>query len=193
MHHLHYNHWADFRLYNSSWVCWDETINRVLQLCLLSVLLLSCFITHDSTNFISPLFIQYLIYQPNQYSWNCLWPSFFQTDAFFSRDVPFSMIYFPLFANLNALGRGSGGSHADVQAQAPFWQSFVAGCSAGSVAAVAVTPLDGQSVRGFKCKDIKKQMCPSPINNSIIKVTVIKYKQQFQSLKMRFCEDVVNT
>ncbi|XP_028264048.1 mitochondrial glutamate carrier 1 [Parambassis ranga] len=56
------------------------------------------------------------------------------------RDVPFSMIYFPLFANLNALGRT--GSQGDVQAQAPFWQSFVAGCSAGSVAAVAVTPLD---------------------------------------------------
>uniref|UniRef100_A0A3Q4HFT3 Mitochondrial glutamate carrier 2 n=1 Tax=Neolamprologus brichardi TaxID=32507 RepID=A0A3Q4HFT3_NEOBR len=58
------------------------------------------------------------------------------------RDVPFSMIYFPLFANLNALGRESAGGQADVQARAPFWQSFVAGCSAGSVAAVAVTPLD---------------------------------------------------
>ncbi|XP_075875295.1 mitochondrial glutamate carrier 1 [Nelusetta ayraudi] len=55
------------------------------------------------------------------------------------RDVPFSMIYFPLFANLNALGREGG---SNVQAQAPLWQSFVAGCSAGSVAAVAVTPLD---------------------------------------------------
>ncbi|KAM4733388.1 mitochondrial glutamate carrier 1 isoform 2-T5 [Anableps anableps] len=58
------------------------------------------------------------------------------------RDVPFSMIYFPLFANLNALGRQRAEGQADVQAQAPFWQSFVAGCSAGSVAAVAVTPLD---------------------------------------------------
>lgn len=57
------------------------------------------------------------------------------------RDVPFSMIYFPLFANLNALGREGG---SNVQAQAPLWQSFVAGCSAGSVAAVAVTPLDGE-------------------------------------------------
>ncbi|XP_075938193.1 mitochondrial glutamate carrier 1 [Anarhichas minor] len=55
------------------------------------------------------------------------------------RDVPFSMIYFPLFANLNALGREKVG---DVQARAPFWQSFMAGCGAGSVAAVAVTPLD---------------------------------------------------
>lgn len=63
---------------------------------------------------------------------------------FLCRDVPFSMIYFPLFANLNALGREGAGGQADVQAQAPFWQSFVAGCSAGSVAAVAVTPLDGE-------------------------------------------------
>ncbi|KAL7403041.1 hypothetical protein ABVT39_023558 [Epinephelus coioides] len=55
------------------------------------------------------------------------------------RDVPFSMIYFPLFANLNALGLEKVG---DVQARAPFWQSFLAGCTAGSVAAVAVTPLD---------------------------------------------------
>uniref|UniRef100_A0A3B3Z8J9 Mitochondrial glutamate carrier 2 n=1 Tax=Periophthalmus magnuspinnatus TaxID=409849 RepID=A0A3B3Z8J9_9GOBI len=55
------------------------------------------------------------------------------------RDVPFSMIYFPLFANLNAIGRQS---HSDVQDRAPFWQSFVAGCMAGSIAAVAVTPLD---------------------------------------------------
>uniref|UniRef100_A0A8C5GAI8 Mitochondrial glutamate carrier 2 n=1 Tax=Gouania willdenowi TaxID=441366 RepID=A0A8C5GAI8_GOUWI len=54
------------------------------------------------------------------------------------RDVPFSMIYFPLFANLNTLGR----ERTNMQAKAPFWQSFGAGCTAGSVAAVAVTPLD---------------------------------------------------
>ncbi|KAM3870637.1 mitochondrial glutamate carrier 1 [Diretmus argenteus] len=60
------------------------------------------------------------------------------------RDVPFSMIYFPLFANLNSLGqRGAGpGCQGDVQRRAPFLQSFMAGCAAGSVAAVAVTPLD---------------------------------------------------
>ncbi|XP_029008746.1 mitochondrial glutamate carrier 1 isoform X2 [Betta splendens] len=58
------------------------------------------------------------------------------------RDVPFSMIYFPLFANLNTLGRERAGGQVDVQARSPFWQSFVAGCTAGSVAAVAVTPLD---------------------------------------------------
>lgn len=51
------------------------------------------------------------------------------------------MIYFPLFANLNALGQEGVGN---IQAQAPLWQSFLAGCTAGSVAAVAVTPLDGE-------------------------------------------------
>lgn len=59
------------------------------------------------------------------------------------RDVPFSMIYFPLFANLNAVGRTED-RHSNPQERAPFLQSFVAGCTAGSVAAVAVTPLDGE-------------------------------------------------
>lgn len=63
------------------------------------------------------------------------------------RDVPFSMIYFPLFANLNALGRERTSSHSDVQSRAPFWQSFMAGCTAGSIAAVAVTPLDGKCLQ----------------------------------------------
>ena len=58
------------------------------------------------------------------------------------------MIYFPMFANLNALGRGGPSSHGDLQERAPFLQSFTAGCTAGSVAAVAVTPLDGERDRG---------------------------------------------
>uniref|UniRef100_A0A8B9J3Z4 Mitochondrial glutamate carrier 1 n=1 Tax=Astyanax mexicanus TaxID=7994 RepID=A0A8B9J3Z4_ASTMX len=52
------------------------------------------------------------------------------------RDVPFSIIYFPLFANLNNLGkRGAEGP-------APFYVSFASGCIAGSTAAVAVNPVD---------------------------------------------------
>ncbi|XP_067256421.1 mitochondrial glutamate carrier 1 [Chanodichthys erythropterus] len=52
------------------------------------------------------------------------------------RDVPFSIIYFPLFANLNSLGRrNSDGS-------APFYISFLSGCLAGCTAAVAVNPVD---------------------------------------------------
>ncbi|KAL4681697.1 hypothetical protein H8959_007174 [Pygathrix nigripes] len=52
------------------------------------------------------------------------------------RDIPFSIIYFPLFANLNNLGFN------ELAGKASFAHSFVSGCVAGSVAAVAVTPLD---------------------------------------------------
>uniref|UniRef100_A0A8C2GQB7 Mitochondrial glutamate carrier 1 n=1 Tax=Cyprinus carpio TaxID=7962 RepID=A0A8C2GQB7_CYPCA len=52
------------------------------------------------------------------------------------RDVPFSIIYFPLFANLNDLGKRG------VDGPAPFYVSFISGCMAGSTAAVAVNPVD---------------------------------------------------
>lgn len=58
------------------------------------------------------------------------------TGATALRDVTFSVIYFPLFANLNALGpkREDGSS--------VFWCSFLSGCVAGSTAALAVNPFD---------------------------------------------------
>ncbi|XP_075052436.1 mitochondrial glutamate carrier 1-like isoform X2 [Mixophyes fleayi] len=52
------------------------------------------------------------------------------------RDVPFSIIYFPLFSNIHKLGQSSPGD------KAPFLHSFIAGCIAGSTAAVAVNPCD---------------------------------------------------
>ncbi|XP_077084177.1 mitochondrial glutamate carrier 1 [Siphateles boraxobius] len=52
------------------------------------------------------------------------------------RDVPFSIIYFPLFANLNSLGR------RNTDGSAPFYISFLSGCLAGCTAAVAVNPVD---------------------------------------------------
>ncbi|XP_071466382.1 mitochondrial glutamate carrier 2 isoform X2 [Marmota flaviventris] len=52
------------------------------------------------------------------------------------RDIPFSIIYFPMFANLNKLG-----VH-ELTGKASFAHSFMSGCIAGSLAAVAVTPLD---------------------------------------------------
>uniref|UniRef100_A0A8C5LP82 Mitochondrial glutamate carrier 1 n=1 Tax=Leptobrachium leishanense TaxID=445787 RepID=A0A8C5LP82_9ANUR len=52
------------------------------------------------------------------------------------RDVPFSVIYFPLFSNLNKLGKSSPDDRA------PFLHSFFAGCIAGSTAAVSVNPCD---------------------------------------------------
>lgn len=55
------------------------------------------------------------------------------------RDVPFSMVYFPLFAHLNRLGQPSRDESA------PFYWAFLSGCLAGSTAAVAVNPCDGES------------------------------------------------
>ncbi|CAB1450812.1 unnamed protein product [Pleuronectes platessa] len=52
------------------------------------------------------------------------------------RDVPFSMVYFPLFANLNRLGKPS------PEASSPFYWAFFSGCAAGSTAAVFVNPCD---------------------------------------------------
>ncbi|XP_013147628.1 PREDICTED: mitochondrial glutamate carrier 1-like [Papilio polytes] len=51
------------------------------------------------------------------------------------RDISFSIIYFPMFAILNDMGAKDG------QAP-PFWWSFLAGCTAGSTAALAVNPMD---------------------------------------------------
>ncbi|KAM4613115.1 solute carrier family 25 member 55a isoform 1-T2 [Polymixia lowei] len=52
------------------------------------------------------------------------------------RDVPFSVLYFPLFANLNRLGK------PNQEESAPFYWAFLSGCVAGSTAAVAVNPCD---------------------------------------------------
>merc|ERR1711974_160424 len=60
------------------------------------------------------------------------------TSATMLRDVSFSVVYFPLFANLNALGpkRHPGSS------ESVFWWSFISGCSAGSISALFVNPAD---------------------------------------------------
>ncbi|CAH2054427.1 unnamed protein product, partial [Iphiclides podalirius] len=52
-----------------------------------------------------------------------------------ARDISFSIVYFPLFATLNNIGP-SGPSGP------PFWWSFIAGCAAGSTAALVVNPMD---------------------------------------------------
>ncbi|XP_045884412.1 solute carrier family 25 member 55a isoform X2 [Micropterus dolomieu] len=52
------------------------------------------------------------------------------------RDVPFSVVYFPLFANLNSLGKPR------PEESSPFYWAFFSGCVAGSTAAVAVNPCD---------------------------------------------------
>ncbi|RUS71013.1 hypothetical protein EGW08_021225 [Elysia chlorotica] len=53
------------------------------------------------------------------------------------RDIFFSAIYFPLFANLNKLGKRREGSD-----QAVFYHSFLSGCLAGCTASFMVNPFD---------------------------------------------------
>ncbi|XP_066264837.1 mitochondrial glutamate carrier 1-like isoform X3 [Branchiostoma lanceolatum] len=52
------------------------------------------------------------------------------------RDIPFSMIYFPLFAHLNHLGKSEGSPTS------PFYWSFSSGCLAGCISSVMVNPMD---------------------------------------------------
>ena len=60
------------------------------------------------------------------------------TGATMLRDVSFSIVYFPLFANLNGMGpKKNPGSTESV-----FWWSFISGCAAGSIAALCVNPAD---------------------------------------------------
>ncbi|CAH8533210.1 unnamed protein product [Schistosoma turkestanicum] len=58
--------------------------------------------------------------------------------ATFLRDVSFSMIYFPLFANLNALGP----RRSPTSVEAVFYWSFLSGFLSGTIAAFIATPLD---------------------------------------------------
>ncbi|CAG0903281.1 unnamed protein product [Cyprideis torosa] len=64
------------------------------------------------------------------------------TKATAFRDVSFSIIYFPAFATLNSVGPRKEGFSALDDGGAVFWWSFIAGMVAGSVASLAVTPLD---------------------------------------------------
>lgn len=65
------------------------------------------------------------------------------------RDVPFSFIFFPLFATLKSLTKGEGQVHPSFDRV--FLSSLVSGC----VAAFAVTPMDGKHVsfirNSFQC------------------------------------------
>jgi len=54
------------------------------------------------------------------------------------RDVSFSIVYFPLFANLNKMGP----RRSPDSTEAVFWWSFLAGMTAGSVSACVVNPFD---------------------------------------------------
>lgn len=55
------------------------------------------------------------------------------------RDIPFSMIYFPLFAHFNAMGLQTVND-----TRSPFFVTLLAGMAAGATAAVSVNPMDGK-------------------------------------------------
>ena len=62
-----------------------------------------------------------------------------------SRDVPFSMIFFQLFAHLKNLFLDSKCKGVDSNGVYEFPRIFAAGLAAGTIGAFLVTPMDGKS------------------------------------------------
>lgn len=83
------------------------------------------------------------------------------------RDVTFSLIYFPLFANLNKLGpkRSNG--------ESVFWVSLISGCFSGAVSALAVNPIDVVKTRIQLLKNVEGQSY-----NGIVDAFVKIYKNE---------------
>ncbi|XP_046890574.1 mitochondrial glutamate carrier 1 [Hypomesus transpacificus] len=99
------------------------------------------------------------------------------------RDVPFSIIYFPLFANLNNLGkRGAEGP-------APFYVSFISGCLAGSTAAVAVNPVDVIKTRLQSLNRGSTEEAYSGVSDCISKI--LKNEGPSAFLKGAYCRALV--
>lgn len=87
------------------------------------------------------------------------------TGATMLRDVSFSVVYFPLFARLNALGpRKNDGS-----GEAVFWCSFLSGCVSGSFAALAVNPFDVVKTRLQAITKVEGQPKYSGIVDTFVK------------------------
>jgi solute carrier family 25 glutamate transporter 18/22 len=101
------------------------------------------------------------------------------------RDVSFSIVYFPLFATLNALGpRKCVGSD-----EAVFWCSFLSGCAAGSFAALAVNPFDVVKTRLQALTKAEGERVYSGITDAIIKT--MKYEGPLAFFKGGACRMIV--
>ncbi|XP_042901670.1 mitochondrial glutamate carrier 1 isoform X2 [Parasteatoda tepidariorum] len=97
------------------------------------------------------------------------------TAATMLRDVTFSMVYFPLFAHLNALGPRK----KDGSGEAVFWTSFLAGCGAGSTAAFTVNPFDVIKTRLQLLKKASGEMTYSGIPDAFGKILKNEGPQAF--------------
>jgi len=86
------------------------------------------------------------------------------TAATMLRDVTFSVVYFPLFARLNALGPRKPGSD-----EAVFWCSFLSGCASGSIAALCVNPFDVVKTRLQAVTKVEGQPQYSGIADTFVK------------------------
>lgn len=84
--------------------------------------------------------------------------------ATLARDVPFSILYFPLFARLNSLGYAPGTEKASFQ------HSFVAGCAAACAASVCVNPIDVVKTRIQTLKQAEGEQTYSGIRDCFIKI-----------------------
>uniref|UniRef100_T1J5G8 L-lactate dehydrogenase n=1 Tax=Strigamia maritima TaxID=126957 RepID=T1J5G8_STRMM len=91
------------------------------------------------------------------------------TGATMLRDVSFSVIYFPLFANLNSKGPRRPGSEESV-----FWYCFASGCGAAAFAAGAVTPMDVVKTRLQVLKRAKGEASYSGILDAFMRI----YKEE---------------
>lgn len=106
----------------------------------------------------------------------------------FVRDVPFSVVYFPLFANLNRLGKPGPGESS------PFYWAFLSGCAAGSTAAVVVNPCDGKYQTHCEAwnwnisKSLLMSLLPPPSGKD--EATVIEQRIQWGGLQWSYwlCE-----
>ncbi|VDP34545.1 unnamed protein product [Schistosoma mattheei] len=100
--------------------------------------------------------------------------------ATFLRDVSFSMIYFPLFANFNALGpRRSPNS-----VEAVFYWSFLSGFLSGTIAAFSVTPFDGSP----ECQWIRvreEKLEKTILKSNLLMLLLALYPKVFRLLRPR--------
>jgi len=87
------------------------------------------------------------------------------TGATALRDVSFSVVYFPLFATLNQFGPRKDDGSGD----AAFYISFLSGCAAGSMAALAVNPFDVIKTRLQALKKAEGEMVFNGVADCITK------------------------